>query len=398
MAPKRRNLVKNTSNGEASNGNSTAVTVRRKGTGLRTHVATCTSPPLVSTVARENAGLKSPCTTGNGRSKPLSWKMAVKTSALCCVCVYILVPVLAPIVPFITKQFLYLCLVKNPLSPSLQYPEKQHITGARNVHIGTIPHDAGIQLGLWQMLPRSLQTDSIHHNSQFDAALGDGKPIILYLHGNAGSRAADHRLLLYRLLTGMDFHVVALDYRGFGDSSGWPTAEGVVNDAESAYRWVEERSKDAPIYVWGHSMGSGIGSAMVKRLCKSGLCPHGVILESPYNSMHDAMINHPFTMPWWVLPGFLAMVSKAYEQEEAMFNTQENLLEVSCPILIIHAEDDFVVPFKLGKRLYDYSVEHRDKSLPMVTFQSFGYDGFGHRHIVDSPDLPTVIRNFMKQC
>ncbi|XP_038066186.1 lysophosphatidylserine lipase ABHD12-like [Patiria miniata] len=387
MPTKRRNREKSTLNGRenVANGN----TVLNSGS-VHDH-----DDHRAVRVVNGDSNSKSLCS--NSRPRPASWKTIAKATVLCCVAVYFLIPGLAPVVPLMSKQFLYLNIVKNPFSPSLQYPEQQNLTGARNLHIGTLPPDPSIRLGMWQILPQSLQNGgSIQDDSQFDEALGDGKPIILYLHGNAGSRAADHRLLLYRLLIGMDFHVVALDYRGFGDSSGWPSAEGVVDDAESSYRWVLERSKGAPIYVWGHSMGSGIGSAMVKRLCKSGLCPQGLILESPYSSMHDAMMNHPFTVPWRFVPGCLALISKAYEEEEAMFDSKENLLDVQCPVLIIHSEDDFVVPYKLGKRLYDYSVEHRAKSLPPVTFHSFGDAGFGHRHIVDAPDLPEVIRNFMK--
>ncbi|XP_071799213.1 lysophosphatidylserine lipase ABHD12-like isoform X1 [Asterias amurensis] len=330
------------------------------------------------------------------RANTSPWNSFYKKMAFI-LCIYLLVPAFTSQLPFIAKQFLYLSLVKSPLHSDFEKPETLNMSGTRNVRIGTLPPDDDIQLGLWQILPQSSQIgSSIEQDHQFDSALSDGKPVIIYLHGNAGTRAASHRLLLYKLLAGMDFHVIAPDYRGFGDSSGWPSAEGVVGDAESAYRWAKERSKHAPIYVWGHSMGSGIGSAMVKKICNSGSCPEGLILEAPYNSMQDAMRNHLFTMPWWILPGSLSLFSLAYEQEEAMFDSQENLKEVNCPVLILHAEDDFVVPYKLGKQLYEFSVENRDKSLPPVTFHSFGYVGYGHRHIVDSPDLSGVIRDFMK--
>lgn len=41
-----------------------------------------------------------------------------------------------------------------------------------------------------------------------------GYPIVLYLHGNSGSRATDHRVELYQLLQSFNYNVITLDYRG----------------------------------------------------------------------------------------------------------------------------------------------------------------------------------------
>lgn len=46
-----------------------------------------------------------------------------------------------------------------------------------------------------------------------------GRPIILYLHGNSGSRAGPHRKELYQILQELDSHVLCLDYRGYADST-----------------------------------------------------------------------------------------------------------------------------------------------------------------------------------
>lgn len=48
----------------------------------------------------------------------------------------------------------------------------------------------------------------------FEKSLGDSRPVILYLHGNAGTRAVPHRVELYDILRKMDYHIIAFDYRG----------------------------------------------------------------------------------------------------------------------------------------------------------------------------------------
>ena len=77
------------------------------------------------------------------------------------------------------------------------------------------------------MLPRrvdgyNLSWPAEPTNMDWESALSAiDRPIFLYLHGNAFNRAALHRRELYDLLADMQYHVIAFDYRGYGDSLGW---------------------------------------------------------------------------------------------------------------------------------------------------------------------------------
>lgn len=67
-----------------------------------------------------------------------------------------------------------------------------------------------------QVLPGVLINESRKVDASdewYEAQLADGKPVFLYMHGNSGSRAAEHRLQLYKVLRNMDYHVVTFDYR-----------------------------------------------------------------------------------------------------------------------------------------------------------------------------------------
>lgn len=91
-------------------------------------------------------------------------------------------------------------------------------------------------------------------------------PIILYLHGIFSNRALDHRIGLYKLLQKMNYHVITFDYRCFGDSDSADLSEiGCVEDSQYVLQWIMEKVKNnsTPIFVWGHSLGSGYKDSLI---------------------------------------------------------------------------------------------------------------------------------------
>lgn len=174
--------------------------------------------------------------------------------------------------------------------------------------------------------------------------------IVLYMHGSTGSRAKSHRLQLYRMLREHGYHVIAFDYRGYGDS--FPTTialnePGVVHDAIAMYNYIISITKN-PVYIWSHSLGTGISChllAAIKKLEFFG--PRALVLESPFNNMHDEVSQHPFTLPFRYLPWFQYSIVAGIENY-SRFESDKHIAEFPQPILILHAEDDFVIPFRLG--------------------------------------------------
>ena len=56
--------------------------------------------------------------------------------------------------------------------------------------------------------------DSERQRNWFEGTLRYNQPVILYLHGNKGSRGQSRRIELYKVLRQMGYHVFAFDYRG----------------------------------------------------------------------------------------------------------------------------------------------------------------------------------------
>ena len=72
------------------------------------------------------------------------------------------------------------------------------------------------------------------------------------------------------MLTSLGFHVVSFAYRGFGDSSGSPTPEGVVHDTIYVYQHLRGLAGPHPVIVYGHSLGTGIAARAADLLANMG--------------------------------------------------------------------------------------------------------------------------------
>jgi len=263
---------------------------------------------------------------------------------------------------------LFLHIVNVPLFANFSKPIDY---GLENVDNFYLEGEAG-KLGSWFIQSKS---DPI-------------RGFILYLHGNGGTRATSHRVGLYKKLTQFGFHVLVIDYRGFGVSDGYPTEEGVVEDSLLAWNWMKDRSvaSEKPMFIWGHSLGTGVAIQLSKQLCDQGSPPDGLVLESPFSNAYDAAKTHPLAKPYSILPFY-----DEYMVKELKFAFQNDkwIQNVTTPILIIHDKSDHIVPFKLGRKL---CLAARNYSLDVqcVDIDEKLY----HKYIYKSKRLEEIIRNF----
>jgi abhydrolase domain-containing protein 12 len=108
------------------------------------------------------------------------------------------------------------------------------------------------------------------------------RPTVLFLHGNAATRAFKVRVAQYEAITArMNANVLAIDYRGYGDSTGSPSEPGLVKDARAAFDWLLNNGvKSEDIVIIGHSLGTGVGSQLGAQLGNAGIEPRGIVLMS----------------------------------------------------------------------------------------------------------------------
>tara|TARA_Y100000768_G_scaffold263041_1_gene200580 strand:- start:526 stop:1341 length:816 start_codon:yes stop_codon:yes gene_type:complete len=161
---------------------------------------------------------------------------------------------------------------------------------------------------------------------------------ILYLHGNAGS--LENRIHKINHFNDMDINFLLLAWRGFSGNEGKPTEQGLYIDARSAVSWlINEGVKEENIIIYGESLGTGVAAEIAQNKKFAG-----VILESPFTSMiAAAKSKYP------IFPIKLLLKDK-YESDKKIKN-------IKSPILIMHGEIDKIVPFWMGKKMFEIANE-----------------------------------------
>jgi fermentation-respiration switch protein FrsA (DUF1100 family) len=164
---------------------------------------------------------------------------------------------------------------------------------------------------------------------------GDTTPTVLYCHENAGN--ISYGLETVRSFLELGVNVLAFDYRGYGHSDGKPSEQNVYTDAWAAWQWLMAVKKAAPenTFVFGRSLGG----AVAVHLATEVNCA-GVILESTFTSVVDLGRKlYPF-----VPVGLLARFT---------FDSRSKISRLTCPVLVAHSPSDEMIPYAMGKALYD---------------------------------------------
>ena len=161
---------------------------------------------------------------------------------------------------------------------------------------------------------------------------------ILFLHGNAGS--LENRIHKINHFKDMNVNFLIIAWRGFSGNEGKPTEKGLYEDARSAVRWLKSNGvKENNIIIYGESLGTGVATEIAQNKNFAG-----VILESPFTSMIDAgKDKYPY------LPVRLLLKDK-YESDKKIKN-------VKSPVLVMHGKVDNIVPFHMGKKMYELANE-----------------------------------------
>ncbi len=178
---------------------------------------------------------------------------------------------------------------------------------------------------------------------------------LLVFHGNAGN--IGHRLAWIEMLHRLRVAVWIIDYRGYGKSEGKPFEKGLYQDAEAAYRWWLRGpgAKGQRIVLMGESLGGAIAVHLASRVPADGL-----VLQSTFTSARD-MAKTVF---------FLGLLQPLVG---VRFDSAAIIGDLRCPKLIIHGDRDEIVPFWMGKRLFDLASEPK---------QFYEVAGAGHNDLI----------------
>ena len=164
------------------------------------------------------------------------------------------------------------------------------------------------------------------------------KKTILFFHGNAGT--LDNRIYKLNFLGNLDVNFLIIAWRGFSGNKGKPTEKGLYEDAKTSIKWLKDKGiKEENVIIYGESLGTGIATEIAQNKNFAG-----VILETPFTSMVNVgKSKYPF------FPVNFLLKDK-YESDKKIKN-------IKSPILIMHGEADKIVPFWMGKKMYELANE-----------------------------------------
>ena len=161
---------------------------------------------------------------------------------------------------------------------------------------------------------------------------------ILFFHGNAGS--LENRTYKLNHFKDLKVNFLIIAWRGFSGNKGQPNEIGLYKDAESAIKWLKMKGiNEKNIILYGESLGTGVAVEIAQNKKYAG-----VILESPFTSMVNmGRKYYPFFPVRFLL--------------KDKFESYKKINKISVPILIMHGEVDKIVPYAMGKKMYELANE-----------------------------------------
>ncbi|KAI1448898.1 alpha/beta-hydrolase [Annulohypoxylon stygium] len=287
--------------------------------------------------------------------------------------------------PFFQRHFLYAHRAHTLFYHNIDQPEYWGF--ARNqVTPFSITTSDGEALYAWHILPlptylkheNTLQTQQpgfssdITRTESFKLLRDDPEArLVIYFHGNAGHVAQRIRPNSYHTLTDSShYHVLAIDYRGFGKSTGTPSEDGLICDGIAAVDWAVDIAgvPSSRIVILGHSLGTAVASGIAEHYAMQGVEFAGVILVAGFSNLQTLVSTYaaagfiPVLSPIRAFPPLLRFFQsfivdkwKSADRLSHLVKLSQTKLRSRLRLTLIHARNDLDIPYHESDALFKYS-------------------------------------------
>eukprot|EP00511_Aplanochytrium_stocchinoi_P001273 CAMPEP_0204831746 /NCGR_PEP_ID=MMETSP1346-20131115/11488_1 /ASSEMBLY_ACC=CAM_ASM_000771 /TAXON_ID=215587 /ORGANISM="Aplanochytrium stocchinoi, Strain GSBS06" /LENGTH=280 /DNA_ID=CAMNT_0051963023 /DNA_START=265 /DNA_END=1107 /DNA_ORIENTATION=- len=211
---------------------------------------------------------------------------------------------------------------------------------------------------------------------------------VLYFHGNAGN--ISDRLQLFRdmwILAGVN--IIAVEYRGYGESGGVPSEDGINQDALAFYKFALDHHliDTNKIIIFGRSLGGAVGSSLALHLqnnYEKQQRPRGLVLENTFTSVPDVAV---------VLLPILSPISFMLQRPlmRNVWSNKEVIPKLDYPILFVSGLKDEIVPPEQMKTLYSTC-----RKLPGTKIHTFPHAGHNDVPVVGAFEYYDILSSFLK--
>ena len=161
------------------------------------------------------------------------------------------------------------------------------------------------------------------------------RPIVVYFHGNGENLQTVWASGLFHQWRELAVACLVIDYPGYGRSTGRPSEVGIREAARMALMWTRQQYPENPMIISGWSLGAAVA---VQAAATNPEHADALILMSGWSTLRDAGHNH---FPLWLVQ---LLVREQY-------NSLEAASYVNCPALVLHGEQDNLIPLSQGQQV-----------------------------------------------
>ncbi len=172
----------------------------------------------------------------------------------------------------------------------------------------------------------------------------DSNIMLLYVHGNAENISTHSRSIYWLPANGVS--VLALDYRGFGASEGKARMPEMLQDLEAAALWMRQQYPQKELIILGQSIGAAIAINFAAQAVETYQI-QALVLDAPFTGFSSAARSamSKSVIGWLIWPFTILIPSQ--------WDPIKHIDKIDIPVLVMHSPTDEIVPYKLGRKLYN---------------------------------------------
>jgi len=208
-----------------------------------------------------------------------------------------------------------------------------YMTQRQLMYFPTLERVSPEEVGLFDVDEITLLTNSNVKLTSWYGRSSDGKPTVLFFHGNGG--AVSHREHRFRELMAEGYGVFVLGYPGYGGNEGQPSELSFREGSMLSYEYLRNSGIAAgDIVIYGESIGSGVAVQLA-----ASVRARGLILEAPMSSTIDVAREH---YPYLLVSLLL----------KDTFQSVDYVEHIDMPLLVLHGDRDQIIPIRFGRKLF----------------------------------------------